>query len=280
MEPPVFPPRWNLSAPLLIAETFSSRIWKVRLADGETAIVKDLKPFDDVEDELRGAHLLAWRRGEGLVRLLDVAGRQMLIEYAGETLLSHVLDQNGDAAATQIAAGVMERLFSTSEHPAPPELQPLHTRFSSLFLKAAADRDAGVSSLYVDAAGIAEALLSDARTVRPLHGDLHHDNIMQGPRGWLAIDPKGVIGDVCYDAANMFYNPLARDDLCLDDERIAEMAEAFARTLRQDPRRILDHAVAYGCLSAAWHHEDANAADEARQLAVAEAILAVRRISF
>src|SRR5690606_13186500 len=145
------------------------------------------------------------------------------------------------------------------EYPVPPDLQPLRERFASLFRKAAADRDAGVSSLYVDAARIAEALLSDARAVRPLHGDLHHDNIMHGPRGWLAIDPKGVLGDVGFDAANMFYNPLERDDLCLNPERIAGMAEVFSKTLWQDPRRILDHAVAYGCLPAAWHHEDANA---------------------
>ena len=46
-----------------------------------------------------------------------------------------------------------------------------------------------------------------------LHGDLHHENIMHGPRGWLAIDPKGVLGDPGFDAANMFYNPLDRDDL-------------------------------------------------------------------
>ena len=29
-----------------------------------------------------------------------------------------------------------------------------------------------------------------------LHGDLHHDNILfDKKRGWLAIDPKGIIGE-------------------------------------------------------------------------------------
>ncbi|WP_275429655.1 aminoglycoside phosphotransferase family protein, partial [Serratia marcescens] len=85
-----------------------------------------------------------------------------------------------------------------------------------------------------------------------LHGDLHHDNIMQAPRGWLVIDPIGIVGDPGYDAANMFYNPLDRDDLCRDPERIAAMAETFSRVLGQSPRRLLDHALAYGCLSASW----------------------------
>ncbi|TIT04269.1 aminoglycoside phosphotransferase family protein [Mesorhizobium sp.] len=276
MDAPAFPTRWNVNAPELIAETFSSRIWKVFRDDGSPAIVKALKPFDDVEDELRGEHFLAWRRGEGAVRLLGSDGHSMLLEYAGETLLSQVLAEQGDNAATAIAAEVMARLFSPSDHPAPPDLQPLRARFSSLFNKAKTDRDAGKKSLYVEAAATAERLLADPIDVLPLHGDLHHDNIMQGPRGWLAIDPKGVLGDPGFDAANVFYNPLDRDDLCRDPERIAHMAEIFAKTLGQTPPAILDHAIAYGCLSAAWHHEDGNAVEESRELSIATVIRTVR----
>lgn len=274
---PNFPRRWKLvGGPELIAETFSSRIWKVVRADGSPAIVKALKPFDDVADELRGEHFLAWRRGEGAVRLLGRDGHNMLLEYAGDRLLSHDLAEQGDNATTAIAAEVMAKLFSPSDHPFPPDLQPLAERFASLFRKARADRDAGRNSLYVEAAATAERLLANPQDVRPLHGDLHHDNIMHGARGWLAIDPKGVLGDPGFDAANMFYNPLDRDDLCLDPQRIAHMAEIFATTLGQTPRAILDHAIAYGCLSASWHHEDANEAEENRELAIATAIRSVR----
>ncbi|MES0197221.1 aminoglycoside phosphotransferase family protein [Mesorhizobium sp. M0011] len=276
MDTPAFPVRWNVSAPELIAETFSSRIWKVLREDGSPAIVKALKPFDDVADELRGEHYLAWRRGEGAVRLLGRDGHSMLLEYAGETLLSEVLDGQGDNAATEIAAEVMAKLFSQGKDPFPPELQPLRERFSSLFKKATIDRDSGHDSLYVEAAIIADRLLANPHDIRPLHGDLHHENILHGPRGWLAIDPKGVLGDPGFDAANMFYNPLDRDELCLDPERIADMAEVFANTLGQTPPAILDHAIAYGCLSASWHHEDDNAVEENRELSIAGAIRAVR----
>ncbi|MEO9337190.1 aminoglycoside phosphotransferase family protein [Mesorhizobium sp. SB112] len=280
MDRPAFPERWNTSDPELIAETFSSKIWKVRLPSGELAAVKDLKPFDDVEDELRGAHLLSWRRGEGLVRLLDMDGNRMLLEYAGETMLSHVLDQHGDGQATEIAADVMARLHSPSDHAVPPDLQPLRERFSSLFKAAATDRDLGNRTIYVEAAEIAERLLDDPHALCPLHGDLHHENIMLGARGWLAIDPKGVFGDPAFDAANMFYNPLERDDLCLKPDRIAHMAEVFSKTLGQHPRRLLDFAIAYGCLSAAWHREDANGHDEGRELGIAAAIRELRDLSF
>jgi len=273
---PDFPARWRLSAPSLLTETFSSRIWKVRLGDGAVAIVKDLKPFDDVEDELRGAHYLAWREGRGAVRLLDSENNFMLLEYAGEGHLRDVLDRGGDSAATEIAASVLAELTAPSDMPFPADLQPLRARFASLFAKAAADRAAGRTSLYVEAAETAERLLAAPRRLCPLHGDLHHDNIIEGLRGWLAIDPKGVLGDPAFDAANMLYNPLERDDLCLDPKRIAHMAEVFAAVLDQDPRHILDHAIAYGCLSAAWHEADGNAKDEARELAIAEVIRSVR----
>lgn len=276
---PPFPDRWKIVDPVLIADTFSSLIWKVHLDDGTPAVIKDLKPIKDIADELRGAHLLEWRRGHGAIRLLDRDGNRMLLEYAGERHLSDDLAVHGDEAATKIAAEVMARLHGPSDHPVADDLQPLKERFASLFAKAAADREAGRNSPYVEAAVIAERLLANQRDVRPLHGDLHHENIMHGPRGWLVIDPKGVLGDTCFDAANLFYNPLDRIDLCLDPERIAFMAETFARTLGRNVPAVLDHAIAYGCLSAAWHAEDGNSIDEERELSVARAICAVRRLS-
>jgi len=271
-----FPRRWKIAAAELIAETFSSRIWKATREDGSLAVVKALKPFDDVEDELRGAFYLRWRDGHGAVRLLGRDRMDMLLDYAGERHLTAVLDAEGDAATTEIAADVMARLHAPSRRRAPADLQPLHERFAALFDKARANGAAKTNSLYGEAARIAEGLLSDPQDVRPLHGDLHHDNIMEGERGWLAIDPKGVLGDAGFDAANLFYNPLDRDDLCLDPDRIARMASVFSRSMGHEPRRLMDHAVAYGALSAAWHAGDGNHKDEQRELAVAAAIRAVR----
>ena len=57
----------------------------------------------------------------------------------------------------------------------------------------------------------ARALLSEPREVGVLHGDLHHDNVLDfGVRGWLAIDPKRLVGERGFDFANIFTNPDAR----------------------------------------------------------------------
>ncbi len=275
-EPRAFPRRWNICGAELIAETFSSRIWKVLREDDSVAVVKALKPFDDVEDELRGAHFLRWRSGDGAVRLLDVEGSDMLLEYGGERLLMSVLDADGDDAATEIAADVLARLHRPSQHPAPPQLQPLRERFDALFARAGKASGSGNDDSYRQAASTADLLLESTRSALPLHGDLHHDNIIFSPRGWLSIDPKGVLGDPCFDAANLFYNPLDRDALCADPQRITRMAKILSQALKLDPCRLLDFAFAYGCLSAAWHGEDGNEKDESRELAIASAVRSVR----
>ncbi|WP_257387577.1 aminoglycoside phosphotransferase family protein [Tahibacter caeni] len=269
---PDFPPRWHLRRPQLLADTRTSRVWQALRADGSRAVVKAIKPAGT--DELHGAALLRWRRGEGLVRLYAVSGHRQLLEHAGGTSLAQFLGERGDIEATDIAAEVLARLSAPSRTPAPAGLTPLSMYFASLFTRA---RGRPAGDPYREAARMAERLLRAARDARPLHGDLHHDNILHGPRGWLAIDPRGLVGDAAFDAANLLYNPLRRDDLCLDAEHLHRRAETYARALGQELPPILAHAYAYGCLSAAWHAEDGNAASEARELAVAAKILELVR---
>ncbi|MBN8940498.1 MAG: phosphotransferase [Rhizobiales bacterium] len=277
---PAFPDHWGIATAELFTETVSSRIWQVRVGDGRLAVVKDLKPIKDVQDGLNGADYLAWRDGIGAIRLLGRDGHRLLLEHAGGRPLSQEIAAQGDSVATGIAAEVMARLLAPPVDGWPAHLPPLRQRFAGLFAKARADDHAEVKSLYGEAARLADGLLAEPHDVRPLHGDLHHDNIISGPRGWLVLDPIGIVGDPGFDAANMFYNPLDRNDLCRDPARIAAMAESFSRVLGQSPRRLLDHAVAYGCLSASWHAEDDNRPDEERELAVALAIRAVRDRGF
>ncbi|EDY6095278.1 APH(6)-I family aminoglycoside O-phosphotransferase [Acinetobacter baumannii] len=275
--PPVFPAHWHVSQPVLIADTFSSLVWKVSLPDGTPAIVKGLKPIEDIADELRGADYLVWRNGRGAVRLLGRENNLMLLEYAGERMLSHIVAEHGDYQATEIAAELMAKLYAASEEPLPSALLPIRDRFAALFQRARDDQNAGCQTDYVHAAIIADQMMSNASELRGLHGDLHHENIMFSSRGWLVIDPVGLVGVVGFGAANMFYDPADRDDLCLDPRRIAQMADAFSRALDVDPRRLLDQAYAYGCLSAAWN---ADGEEEQRDLAIAAAIKQVRQTSY
>ncbi len=281
--PPVFPAHWHVSQPVLIADTFSSLVWKVSLPDGTPAIVKGLKPIKDIADELRGADYLVWRNGRGAVRLLGRENNLMLLEYAGERMLSHIVAEHGDYRATEIAAELMAKLYAASEEPLPSALLPIRDRFAALFQRARDDQNAGCQTDYVHAAIIADQMMSNASELRGLHGDLHHENIMFSSRGWLVIDPVGLVGEVGFGAANMFYDPADRDDLCLDPRRIAQMADAFSRALDVDPRRLLDRAYAYGVpfrsLERGWRRGATRSSYRGRdQAGATDVILDIKRL--
>jgi streptomycin 6-kinase len=262
--------RWDASDPATVAVTPTSAVYRVRLADGSSAIVKDLWPIG-MEDELRGADLLQWREGAGYVKLLGREGTTLLLEDAGEYSLRQHLNEYGDASATLVAAEALTAMHAAPAGPPPATLQPLRAWFGSLFAMAST----GTNALVAEAAAVADALLDDQRDVRPLHGDLHHENLWLAERGWLAIDPKGLIGDPAYDIANMFYNPLDRDDLRTDPVRIGSMARVFARALGRDAATVLRWAFVHACLSASWHLEDGNAATADSSLGVAAAVRVV-----
>lgn len=272
---PSFPASWNIEAAKQIADTPAGVVYAVTRGDGSPAVAKVLKN-KVLKDSLRGADFIAWRAGVGCVELLERSDDILLMEHAGAETLRDVLFRDGDDdAATEIAADVLLTYHQPSQQPPPSSLLTLPLYFESLFRKAEQDRTDGVESIYIDAATLAQELIDGQRDVKPLHGDLHHENIMRSGRGWIIIDPAGLIGDAALDVANMFSNPLDRFDLTRSEARIASMAAIFSRALQRDERVLLQYAFAYGCLSAAWHEEDGNAEERDNELAVAATLKTV-----
>lgn len=272
---PSFPASWNIEAAKQIADTPAGVVYAVTRGDGSPAVAKVLKK-KVLEDSLRGADFIAWRAGVGCVELLERSDDILLMEHAGAETLRDVLFRDGDDdAATEIAADVLLTYHQPSQQPPPSSLLTLPRYFESLFRKAEQDRTYGVESIYVEAATLAQELIDRQRDVKPLHGDLHHENIMRSGRGWIIIDPAGLIGDAALDVANMFSNPLDRFDLTRSEARIASMAAIFSKALQRDERVLLQYAFAYGCLSAAWHEEDSNAEERDNELAVAATVKTV-----
>jgi streptomycin 6-kinase len=100
-----------------------------------------------------------------------------------------------------------------------------------------------------------------------VHGDLHHGNVLDfGPRGWLAIDPKGLIGDRSYDYPHIIMNPDV--ETATAPGRLARRVQVISEVARVEPRRLLTWTLAYAGLSAAWTLGDG--ADPWRALAIGE----------
>lgn len=273
---PAFPAGWQIRSGRQIADGIGGKVFEVERENGTPAIVKQPSALAVRDgDAVTGVDFLRWRGGVGAIRLIDTEGDLQLLEYAGDRTLLDVFNTDGDDAATAIAADVILKLHAPSKVPLPPALLPLDDNFRSLFAKAGTDLKAGLRSQFVEAAEVAERLLARQADVRPLHGDIHHENILHGARGWLAIDAKGLLGDPAFDAANLFYNPV-ESAVRTDERRVAAMAAILSAWLGHDTAKLLDYAFAFSALSASWHAEDGNDDEAARSLAVGRTVLAVR----
>jgi streptomycin 6-kinase len=252
--------RWRIRAGVSIADTRSSFVYRVERQDADAAILKILKP--DGMNELPGMAFLDWRGGKGAVSLIDRFESACLLEDAGSRILRDYHGEFGDEAATDIILSVLHELHASSPSPAPAELVPLPRHFQSLFHTVDRETSSAHDDLLRWGAALAQELLSEQTDIRPLHGDLHHDNIVTGsPRGWLAIDPQGLIGDPAYDVANVFGNPLYGIMDILDPRRIGRLACSFSAALGCPETKILRYAAAHAAVSICWSLEAEQSAE-------------------
>jgi streptomycin 6-kinase len=240
--------RWSLSRATQIADTPASIVYKVEQNGQQPAALKILKPVAG-EEEKRGAALLSWYSGDGAVTVFDVTEDAIFMEWLDGPTLGEPARNGRDDEATE-AFGHVVQLLHKPRDTTPEGLISLRQRFQSLF-----DADSRIwpptaRDLYARSVGIALALFDRPSVAMPLHGDLHHDNILSSARGWLAIDPKGLLGDPAYEVANAFLNPVDVTKLAASATRIAHLADSFSGRLGFNRKRVLAWACAHAALSA------------------------------
>jgi len=239
--------RWELTPDGAPVSTHSSRLLPV-LHDGQPAMLK--VALED--DEKTGGALIAWWDGRGAARVLAHDADAALLEWAaGSRSLSDMARDGQDEAASHVICDVVAALHAPRRTPA-PRVVPLPVWFVPL--------EAAVSStggIFASAWATAGRLLAEPREIGVLHGDIHHDNILDfGDRGWLAIDPKGLWGERGYDYANLFRNPL--EDLALRPGRFERQVSLVSERAGLEPTRLLRWIHAVMGLSAAWQIGEAD----------------------
>jgi streptomycin 6-kinase len=185
---------------------------------------------------------MAWWEGFA-ASLLAQVGEALLLERAtGNRSLAAMARDGRDDEASRTLCEVAVKLHAPRGDP-PPELIALPDWFRELW--PAAERHGG---LLVRAAAMARELLDEPRDVLPLHGDLHHDNVLDfGSRGWLAIDPKHLIGERGFDFANLLRNP--DFTVATRPGRLARQASVIAEAANLERKRLLKWTFAFAGLS-------------------------------
>jgi streptomycin 6-kinase len=255
--------RWSLISDGEPIITHSSRLLPVLWQDRPAM----LKVAADI-DERYGALLMQWWDGDGAAYVYAHEGDAVLLERAtGKRSLLAMAMNGEDDEASRILCGTAARLHAPREKPLPDPI-PLTRWFRDL--EPAAGKHGGTLA---DCSAIANVLLADQRDVTILHGDIHHDNILDfEARGWLAIDPKRLYGERGFDFANIFANEEL--PVITDPARFRRQLAIVSAEAKLEPKRLLQWIVAYSGLSAAWFLGDPNIQQAETALTIARIALA------
>ena len=242
--------RWNLT----LGEPYSlsyNYVCKATRKDGSFAVLKIGVPNGELTSEINTLRLYA---GKGACRLFgsDPEAGMLWLECLdpGTTLAT----LENDDQATGIAAGLMCAI----QRPAPAGGAFLSLRGWFDELKNLRPRFGGSTGPFPEkTVETVEELLRDLFAEDGpqvlLHGDFHHFNILLSGRGWLVIDPKGVVGPAEYEVGPLLMNPWGKmpaeqNAILRTQRRIAILAERTGF----DPQRLQAWAICHSLLSALW----------------------------
>ncbi len=262
-------PAWLRALPDLVA-TLAAR-WSLRLeppfvgieinyvapatrANGTRCVLKVSRHVKETRTEI--AALRLWD-GDGAARLLGAdadAGALLVERLEPGTMLSTVAEADDDRA-TLIAAGILRQLWRPVldvDH----SLRPLSDWFGAYDRNRAAlvrGVDGFPAGLFQRADALRHDLLASTTSSSVLHGDMHHFNVLRAQRAeWLAIDPKGLVGDCAFDVCQFFRNPRRRMPRRVNSRRL----DIFCAELGLDRQRTRDWCFVHAVLDACWDFED------------------------
>jgi streptomycin 6-kinase len=261
--------RWSLTLDAHFPGIIYNYVAPARRADGMRAVLKVSRHVDETRNEI--AALALWD-GDGAARLLEAEpeiGALLIERLEPGTMLTDVAETDDDAA-TLVAAGVLRRLW----RPAPDghDLRSLE-RWTESYDRNREALSRGArgfpATLFKRADAMRRDLLDSIEERTVLHGDLHHFNILRARRApWLAIDPKGLTGDRCFDVCQFFRNPMPQGVPPSVNRRRLNI---FCAELGLDRRRTKDWCFVHAILDACWDFEDGESWE--RTIAYAEATL-------
>lgn len=219
---------------------------------GARVVLKITKQSGDESHSGKVLHAFA---GDGAVRVYESETDVVLLERLepGEQLVD-LVKRGEDEEATRILAQVIEKL---AHHQAPAEC-PTVADWGRGFDRYLASGDQHIPrELVHEAHDLYQDLISSQRTTMLLHGDLQHYNVLfDNRRGWVAIDPKGVVGELEYEVGAILRNPVEQPEFYTNPAIINRRLEILTELLQLDHSRALKWSFAQAVLSEIWDIED------------------------
>ena len=246
--------------------------------DGSEAVLKLGVPHRELRSEVAA---LTHYAGAGCVALLeaDPDGGALLLARLRPGATLRQLVYTDDVKTTAILAEVMAALW----RPAPAAHAMLTidvwaAELAALRLHFGGGTGPFPAPLVDTAEGLFAELLASSAAPVVLHGDLHHDNVLAAQGGrWLAIDPKGVVGEREFEVYALLRNPLGWPLAQPDPARVLRRRiDQVADRLGLDRERMRLWSVAQCVLSAWWDYSDSNPTAGQDDLRIAEMLWNLR----
>ncbi|MBW7876543.1 MAG: fructosamine kinase family protein [Candidatus Cloacimonetes bacterium] len=217
-----------------------------------------LKIVDLNDDEALAWQILKIYNGRGAVFLVDASGPAQLLERITPDervadLESMVLSGKEEQALDILCQSVINLQTIVRESSSFKPVNSFHSRIlemqkhmqSRVFLKE-------TQSMLQSALSVSLELEKDHCQI-PLHGDLHHFNLLNSKtRGWLAIDPKGIYGSREYDFAIPLCNPYPHTDLVACPKRMKRLARRIETNYGFCAELILKYTWIHALQVGAW----------------------------
>jgi streptomycin 6-kinase len=252
-----------------VAERFDERVraWSLdleRVVETETSLLgfgyqNDLavvlKVVKRPGDEWSSGPVVRAFDGRGMLRVHEYIEGALLLErlVPGHSLVRLSLE-GADDAAIDVVADVITRMTAVGALPSYRSVLEWGSGFTPYL---AGDDRRIPRDVVEEGQRRFLALAGSQQATRLLHGDLHHSNILlDSTRGWLAIDPKGVVGETEYELGAVLRNPIERPEVFLSRSTVEKRLSQFANKLRVDIDRAVGWAFAQAVLSALWSIED------------------------
>lgn len=243
--------RFDVAPVSFVEETAIANIWRVQRADGQPAALKVYKGAH-LSNEGPGLCFLRALPGTASARVYDHGSNSALIEWLDGPTLGEMSRNGEDKKASALLVEVANAIHSQAPLSL-SNLPLLSDWFEALFsCDFASNCPSRTRQNILRCRTMAKDLFRGQHDVRPLHGDLHHDNIKLGERGYCAFDAKGILGERTYELANAFRNPKGTPELVRDPQRIRYLLNVWGEAFRVDEHRLLRWATVKIALSIVW----------------------------
>lgn len=212
-------------------------------------VLKCAPPHTECQTEIVA---LSYFSGNRAVKLLKHHSAQ------GKMLLEHIIPGHSletlknTEEAVHISVAVMNALHQPiSLQTSFPSISDWLTGFDVLYQTFQGNSGPFPKKLIDQAYSLSKELLASMGKPVLLHGDLHYGNILfSNQRDWLAIDPKGVIGEREYEI------PLPKLTSTLNEQQLQNNLNWFIAATGFDKERIISWLFVKMMLAAWWSFED------------------------